>query len=238
MLISSYDDRMQRAINKKKVMLRFLRDETWTHVSNIQRLLSVNYVTAHQVLTKLKKQSMLKSHQYHGLGGRITLWGITAHGLAMSYEDEEPLEKRPCFDSSKITLSTVNHTLGIQQAHIQAEKVDWTHWTNGKHLSGSPSKRPDAVAINPDQKKVAIEIELTIKTRKRYEQIMTEYLKAIKKEEYDHVVYLSTGVITPRLEKFFRQIREVPVNGQRVSITDKHHSKFVFYTLDNWPQAN
>lgn len=236
MLIKSYQERMQRAIDKKRLILRFLRDETWTTVKNIQLLLAVHHAAAYQTLAQLKRDGFVKSASYRGLGGQFTLWGITAHGLLLSYEEDEKVEDRPHFDPSKVTLSTLDHTLAIQVARIKAEQHGWQAWQNGRHLHQiHPNKRPDAIAINPQGQKVAIEIERTIKTKKRYEVIISTYLQAMAKREYDGVAYLCPTLIATRLAQFFRLISSVPVRGERVKLEEKHYQKFKFYDLAVWP---
>lgn len=226
---------MNRAVDKKRKILRFLRDETWTNVRNIELLLEVGYLTAHRTLTYMKRDGLVKSESFKGLGGQFMLWGITPHGLGMAYEEDEPMLERPYFDRSKVTISTVNHTLDLQAAQLRATKAGWQEWLNGRFIGNShPDKRPDALVTSPEGHKVAIEIERTIKTRKRYEQVISTYLQAIKQKDYDYVIYLSPTEITSNLERFFRQINEVPVHGQRIAITEKHHEKFKFYALENW----
>lgn len=234
MLIESYQERMQRSKDKKQMILKFLRDETWTNIPNIQQLLDIKYVNAHRTLSQLQRDGMVRSHTYRGIGGQFTLWGITPHGLAFAFDEDEPWQNRSHFEPSKVALSTLDHTLDIQLAHIKALKAGWTNWVDGRYLPGSPEKRPDGVVNDSDNKIVAIEIERTIKTKKRYEMILSSYLQAIKRSDYDYVIYLSPSELAPRLERYIKNITEIPVSGERVAISGKHFGRFQFLALEDW----
>lgn len=233
MLLKSYRERMDRAQEKKTMILHFLREETWTHCSMIQALLQVNYLAAHRTLQQLQRDGFVRAECFQLIGGKLTLWGITPHGLAIAADDKNQ-NYRAYFERSKVSLTTIYHTLDIQLAEIKARQAGWTEWVNGKYLKGAFDKRPDAVAKNPQGQKIAIEVERTIKTKKRYEQIMSYYLQAIKKGDYDGVLYLAPKEIVQALENLFRQVVEVPVNGARITVSEIHHQKFDFFSLNNF----
>ena len=97
-------------------------------------------------------------------------------------------------------------------------------------------KRPDAIALNPEGQTIAIELERTIKTLKRYEAIFSIYLQQMKRDEYFQVHYVCPDAsFAPRLERMFTLIKSVPVAGERVPITERHRARFPVYSLDNWP---
>ena len=50
--------------------------------------------------------------------------------------------------------------------------------------------RPDAVAVDPQGNRIAIEIERHVKTLKRYEAVFAIYLQSIKRGEYAAVHYI------------------------------------------------
>jgi len=83
---------------------------------------------------------------------------------------------------------------------------------------------------------IAIELERSIKTKKRYEVVFSIYLQSIKRGEYDLIHYVCPDPeFAARLKRMFQLIESVPVSGQRVKITDKHRAKFPVYSLQNWP---
>ena len=104
-------------------------------------------------------------------------------------------------------------------------------------------KAPDAVATNPKGLRVAIEIERTIKSRKRYEKIIGLYLQMIRAGLIKRVDYVTPDpAVAPRLAAVIRSLQTVLVGpeqgpSQRVSITDAHRERFNFYSLEDWPNG-
>lgn len=134
--------------------------------------------------------------------------------------------------------SIVPHNLDLQKARHRAEKSGWTEWARGERLSFKVSNRPDAVARDANGALVAIELERTVKTLKRYRQIMTAHLQQIKAEKWSRVEYVNPQEsMVPRLGKIFRKIDYVLVSKQRVSVWDKHQAKFSFHHLARWPPS-
>lgn len=131
---------------------------------------------------------------------------------------------------------TIQHYLDTQRARLAAEHAGWTAWIPGNRLAKNIKKRPDAVATHPSGHRVAIEIERSIKTIKRYEAIFAAYLQMIKAGDYAMVHYVCPdATFAPRLSRLFQLIQAVPVVGERVPITDKHRARFPVYALQNWP---
>lgn len=102
-----------------------------------------------------------------GLSPTALFYGITPHGLALVNETE-----RPYFELGRMNASYVPHHLATQTARLTAEAAGWTNWQPGKILYKTGLlKVPDALCVTLDHRKVAIEIERNIKTKKRYEEI-------------------------------------------------------------------
>lgn len=108
----------------------------------------------------------------------------------------------------------------------------------GNRLPKGIRKRPDAIASNAEGQIVAIELERSIKTLRRYETIFSIYLQMMKRDEYSQVHYVCPdSKFAPRLERMFSLIKSVPVAGERVPINEKHRARFPVYALDNWPPS-
>lgn len=133
--------------------------------------------------------------------------------------------------------------MDVQRARLQAERAGWGEWTPDRQchrLAASEAwlKAPDAVVRSPGGELVAIELERTIKTKKRYEAIMAAYLQMIKKGTVARVVYLCPDQkVTPRVEAIYRSFETVPVAGQRVAINEQHQARFTFNNLEGWPHG-
>jgi hypothetical protein len=153
------------------------------------------------------------------------IFGVTAHGLAHAFEVDEPMERRPVFEPSKVKLSTLNHELDIQRLRLRAEGAGWRNWIPGSRLGISlpGMKRPDAVSLDPQGLWVAIEVERTIKTTKRYEVLLSQYLQLVAKGKFSRVLWLCpTADLALRLNKILGSINAVPVAGKRIELEERH----------------
>jgi len=235
MLIKSYSDRCQRSKIKQEKLLKFLRDETWSNAENLAHLLSISHTAIYKTLKRMGKLEYIKFYYIPEL--RFNIWGITPLGLLYSWSEHETMEDRYVFEPSKVKPAFVMHHLDLQKARLQAEKAGWENWIPGNLLGKSLAKRPDAVVTDTSkQKNIAVELERTIKTKKRYQVIFSTYLQAIKQGEYNSVHYVCPDrVFSTRLIRMFQLIKSVPVGGEHVVINDKHRARFQVYFLEQWP---
>ena len=238
MLIKSYKERQLRIEDKKNLILRYLRDETWSDGKNLSRLLGVTNTAIYKTLAMLERQGLLRSYSVPEL--KFKIWGITSMGLLYSWGEDEVMEDRYSFESSKVKPVMIQHHLDLQLARFKAEAAGWKSWVPGNQLPKGLTKRPDAVSEAIGGKaKIAIELERTIKTKKRYEVIYSIYLQAIKRGEYNSIHYVCPDAgFAMRLKRMFALIKSVPVAGERVQINKKHRAKFPVYSLEQWPPAN
>lgn len=234
MLIESYQERMQRREDKTMAILTFLRDETWSTGAILAKLLGFSRTGIYKTLGILEKSDLIKSHPYPELGQR--LYGITPKGQMFSWADHEHFQDRPYFEPSKVKPIMVQHYLDTQLARLQARDVGWTEWLPGHLLPKGIDKRPDALVTTPAGGRIAVEIERTVKTKKRYEVIWSIYLQAIKRGDYEYVHYICpNSQFAHRLQKMFASIDAIPIAGQRVAIAEKHHARFPTFALEHWP---
>ncbi len=135
----------------------------------------------------------------------------------------------------------MRHNLDIQHLCVAAGKCGWTEWQNGDRLgvAAKDGKRPDALAISPTGKRVALEVERTMKTSKRYEVILVQYLKLLKAGEIDLVAWASpTEDFSKRLRSIITSIQTVRVDGRKVAVDPaRHHCNLRFVSYDTWPDV-
>lgn len=237
MLISNYQERQKRSENKQQRLLSLLRDETWTSAPMISQWLNISLSAAYKTISLLERKSFIKPFYVEDL--RFKIWGITADGLLMSWQENEKMENRPYFQPSKIKPVMIQHHLDLQQARINAEKAGATNWFLGSLLPKSIGKRPDAITTLNNGHIIAVELERTVKTKKRYEVIFSHYLQEIKRGTYHQIHYVCPNYeFAARLNRLFQLIESVPVAGERVRINDKHRDKFPVFSLNNWPPKN
>jgi len=114
---------------------------------------------------------------------------------------------------------------------VRAEAAGWKNWKNDRHLlsdvrtSGKRlAKVPDNLSLSPDNRKTAIELERTIKTRKRYRSILADYLRMMEGREVEQVVYITdTAAVAVRLQRLFASLDHVVVRKKRVRLPGTAH---------------
>lgn len=229
-----YAQRTARNEEKMRLVLRFLREETWTHIDVIQKLLGIKTRSpVHTFLRKLEAQNLIKSDFLAVAYGRdIQLWGITSNGLAHSFDEDEQYQERPTFSVKKVTQSTMQHKLDLQYVRVLCEQKGFLNWRDGSRLGLRKSgfKVPDAL-IDMNNQTVAIEVERTIKTAKRYADIIASHLRASRDGHWSKVIYLCPSEqVKKQLMKVFFSVKELKFEGQVFQLTDAHYQKFSFYT--------
>jgi len=171
-------------------------------------------------------------------GPSVLVWGITVHGAAMAARQNEPISART-FEPSKIKLATMSHSLDLQRLQLRAERSGWGWEPVSGEFSRSEAKYADAVAVRPDGQKVAVEVERTVKTCKRYAEILVAHLAARKEGKWDWVYYLSPEQgVRDRVERAFHEIRYATWQQRRMKIDAVHLKPFRFDTYGGgWPEA-
>ena len=238
MLINDFSKRQQQSEYTQQSVLRWMLQETFSTSDVIAEYLGYTRQGAWKILKRLEKLALLRSAQVPVVNrSKITLWGLSAHGLAYAADTVEDLEIGHVFEPSRVAISMLAHHLDLQKARINAEKAEWQVWKRGEHLGFRVPNRPDAIVLDPNGVSVAIELERTVKTVKRYRQIMAAHLLAIKQGKWDRVDYISPGRnLVPRLQRIFQSIDYVVITGSRIPVHEKHHARFSFYLLDDWPR--
>lgn len=237
MLINSFEDRTVRTQQKRETVLRFLRDETWSNLTNLASALELSEPATFKTLSRMERDGLLHKFKINEL--RLNIWGITPLGLAFAWRLDETMQLRPHFEPSKLSIINIRHYLDIQRARLIAERVGWTSWIPGNRLPKDLKKRPDAVAIDNKGQTIAIEIERKIKTIKRYEAIFSIYLQMIKRDMYTKVHYVCPDAsFALRLARMFELIKAVPVAGERVLLNENHRARLSVFALDSWPPNN
>ena len=165
-----------RAEAKQQIVLDFLASgEVWTTAPLLQMLLGLSVRRVHALARRMERDDLLKPARVEGFGKLVKAWGITPTGIAFS---ENAAPDCPRFESLP-SPQFMQHHLDTQRARLQAEAEGWT-WEAGKLLYAKRwNKVPDALATSPQGERIAVEIERTIKTPLRYQQIIPAALKDI-----------------------------------------------------------
>ncbi len=226
-------ERALRIATKEHSLLRFLRTEHYTTSDIAGQVMGLNSRQAtHSTLKRIESRELIRAAQIElATGRRIVLWGITAHGQAQAYVigEETPLDR--VFEPGRVGQTVIQHTLDLQRLRLQVEAAGWTDWLAGDRI-GKWTKgeaRPDALVTNLTGEHLAIEVERTTKTRKRYACLIVDRLLAIKAGRFSRVIYACpTMEQATRLAGLFATLQDVTVHGQRVSLTERHRAAFAF----------
>jgi hypothetical protein len=237
MLIDSFVERRERQLAKQERVMEFLVQEVWTSFGILRTLLGLSAPATLKTLNALERIQLIRRHRVVEL--RMSLWGITPQGIVMTaYGDgcTKPWVTSQYFEPSKLKLLGIPHKLAIQEARLCAERARWGEWTPGFRLPHEFPVRPDARVLDPAGRKIAVEIERTVKTQKRYAAIFANYLQQIKAGEFDLVHYVCPDAeLAPRLARLFGDIKAVPVWNERVPLQERHRARFQVFPLQTWP---
>ena len=216
-LIHSYEVKEYRRAQIRAEICELLRDEFYTVTEIVIHLGGYkSRQGASKVLNQMVREGLLIRHQIKSLGGRgLVLWGITKFG-ACYYLREEEIERRiKYFDPSKVSLSTLEHKIEIQKAKILLKNQEFYVCRLKDHEF--KKKEPDFLFTHHsfDNKYYAGEVELTIKTKKRYIEIFKNYyrdkcyLESSMNECLEQVFWITkTDSDATRLIKIFKFISE------------------------------
>lgn len=244
-LLNGIAEARSRRDEKHRIVLDFLKHEVATTRPIVELLLDCQRQSALKTLKGMERAGLVFSHKFRTEITELTIWGLTVHGAALAHA---PGEDYPYFEPGRIGENTLAHDLWVQRLRVKAVRAGWKNWINEKQIkrdvgaaamsnNGKTAWRriPDAVAQTPAGETVAVEVERTVKSPKRYSDIMVTYLQMITARTVQRVHYVCvTPSVRDRLAAIFSKISTVPVDGTHVKIEDKHRAKFLFYTVDDW----
>lgn len=238
--------RTARAKEKRRLMLRFLRDEVWTIGQVAADVLGISYHAAYVTLQAMERDGLISSSpmavNYSGRVRKVVLYGITSQGLAFAFDLNEEQTQRNPWEPGKTNPLFVPHQIEIQSARLRAERAGWTDWKPARALMGlGMAKIPDAVATGPDGVRVAVEVELNIKTPKRYEAIAGAYISQIKAGRWEKIDYLCPDAdFAKRLARVFASLPVIRLekrggSGLAGQMQQQHLDRMRFFAKDAWP---
>jgi hypothetical protein len=211
--------RLQIRAQKQTKVLQWLKAEIYSSPEILALVLGLSQrQSLHKTLMAIQEQGLIRQSRVTVVGGYQTLWGITEHGQALAFDprkNEVPSGK--VFEPGRISALRLKHILGLQKMKWQAIQAGWKGWKNcdrGIQPQGKNVKfkhRPDVLVIDPAGRVVAVELELTFKTVKRYaEEVIPSHARQICVEQkYQHVLWVCpTAEDTERMKNLIRQATE------------------------------
>jgi hypothetical protein len=178
--------------------------------------------------------TLIKRHQYVN---SIVLWGITPNGIHEAIGRDENINDWTYFEPSKINLNTLEHQFDVQKIHALCVRQNLEFipgWTLGSRADND--KVPDGIIITGTNR-IAIEVERNVKSKRRYDAIIYNYLKAIKAGKYTKVLYVApTPEKCQQIKKVFYEMGKITmkINGVNKLLklsAEKHLRFFEFVEL-------
>ncbi|MBA0211575.1 MobC family replication-relaxation protein [Pectobacterium brasiliense] len=237
MLISDYRKRRERHCEKIRILLNFLKEETYSDFKTLMLLFDYkNHKPLYLLLAKAIDMGFIQKQTFCTRIEKISLWGITNDGLAaIVTPDDEDFPAR--FEPAKITAWTLEHHLDNQLARLILEKKGAYGWVSGACATFRSRyqvyHRPDGVITLPDGTVITVETERRLKTKARYQVIITNHLLARTQQHWMYVFYIVPNPQMKRaIELLFNSVKYVIVNRQHIPLEAKHRNVFRVYTVE------
>ncbi len=194
---------MNKTPQALRLTVRDLRLLAWINavgfvcIDHIAAWMKVAKSTAYVRMKKLVDQEYLIHERiFCGIPG---VYRVTRHGVQVSGSELPPLRK--------VAVGSYHHDISVTELSLKLSKKYQTHYIPERelrHLDGLDSigktgHTPDSVLVL-DDKKIAIELELNKKGRKRRDKIIAHYMKTFA---YDEVWYFcSTNEVKNQINKY------------------------------------
>ncbi|MDX5627945.1 MULTISPECIES: MobC family replication-relaxation protein [unclassified Brenneria] len=237
MLIYDYRERRARNHEKIRVLLNFLKQETYSDFKTLMLLFDYkNHKPLYLLLAKAIDMGLIQKHEINTRMVKIALWGITNDGLsvvATPHEDGFPAR----FEPSKVTGWMLMQRLDRQLARLLLEKKGAYGWISGADSTFRSRyevyHRPAGVITLPDGTVIAVETERHLKTKARYQAIITQHLIIRTQKRWMYVFYIVPDPQKKRaIELLLNSVKHAIVNHQRISLEAKHRHVFRVYTVE------
>ena len=237
-LLKSRAEIDQRIEKKRECLANWLKAEVYTDYTTAAAVLQCTPATAYKALKAMQRDELIQSHEV----GRVTMWSLTMHGQIEYLQDGD--DPTALYDS-RVSEITVRHTLAVQRARLAAEAAGGKEWqsergirrlaaqTTGKNQAWL--KVPDGV-VTLDGRRIAVEVERSPKSPKRYRVIMAEYLQMRRADTVAGVHYVcESPKLAKGLERIFKATESVLIRGTEVPLKPEHYACFEFFDAANWP---
>lgn len=232
----------QRAIReaKERAILFFLLDEGYSKLEVLALFLAMTPNGVQRILRSMEAKQLIKVHKVAvPLNSRkVSIWGLTPTGAAFATPNNEPSR---FFEVGRIKQVTMDHSLALQRVKAIGLRGGWSEWKSSSTMLKTANMNrsewrqvPDAVAISPQGRKVAIELERTRKTPKRYVEILANYAEMIASEVIQEVFYVCPDELVRRIELDFYKIEKIIFKGRVMPVHESLLKRFYFISYTNW----
>jgi len=239
-LINSKVERDRIREEKQRQILLFLLAEGFSIAAVLALLLNMTPNGMQRILRRMEKAGLIKAHtvDFELSAWNLKIWGLTPTGALLATDMDEDMK---FFEVGRIKPITIAHSLALQRVKVIALRHGWNQWESSSRMLKKANKSrsewiqvPDAVARSPKGRKVAIELERTAKTPKRYVEILANYAEMISMGVIDEVIYVCPEQLTARLERLFHRIEKIIFNGRVITVPENLLSRFYFISYEKW----
>lgn len=187
-------------------ILKFINEFGFCEICQIQKQFGLRKARSYQIMERLIKADLVKHERI--FFGRNGVYSLTKAGADCT--DLPPL--------SNIPKDNYNHQLTVIDVYFNIkEKYPESSWLGERRIKRDKSvygvgrkvkHLADAVVVLPDNKQIAIEVELTMKSLKRLNEIINSY---VMHNEIAEAWYFCS-------EETIEKVRKIAGNCQNIKI--------------------
>lgn len=222
-----------RIAEKRDLILDWLKAEGHSSAEILSQVVGMKGQGAHNTLKAMLRDGLLRCEDLPTGAKMQVIYGLTPHA-AMLASDFENNDMVNYFEPGRVSAWTLQHNLSIQKLRLQLQAEGWTNWKSDRQCKREGQlkqwlKVPDAIAKSASGQQVAIEVERSYKSGKRYPEILANYLQMIKQEQITAVHYYCTGQCTAtKMQAIFHSIKQIKIQGQLIALQPHHYQQFHF----------
>lgn len=157
---------------RDREILKFINDFGFCEMPQLDKRFGLKKPRNYQVISRLLEAGLLQHERiFHARHG---IYRLTAKGARLT--ELPPLARVPLANyQHDLTLMEVY--LKLREQHSQAQWIPTRQLMRDKHQEGVGKRGhlPDGVLVFPDGGEIAIEVELSLKSRYRLERILKGY---------------------------------------------------------------
>lgn len=228
-------ERMARKAEKEQRLLAFLASgEVWTDITNAARLWGLSNDAAATTLRAMARDRLVVREEIQtGPRAVFPIYGITPDGIAAC--PTAPVDA-PEHQQGRLQAANIPHQLAVQLIRITAEAAGWFAWRPGRFLYKSGLQVvPDALAVDPQGRLTAIEVERNVKSLKRRREVLSGHVLAMAAKKWARVLYVCEARCdADRLRELYLSLDELDTPGGRTAMTDTHRARFQFINLTHF----
>lgn len=230
MLVDRQSQRVLIEAKRAKV-LSWLKAEMFSSAPILGEMLGFGRAGTHKTLKDMERDDLLTQVEVEAGAGTMKIWGLTPHGSAMATDPDDEDPDWSYFEPGRVSPLSIGHALAVQRIRLALTAQGWTDWRSDRQCHKlALAKIPDALARDPDGLLVAVEVERTLKTAKRYQAIMAEYLQISSAGTIDRIQYICPKPgMASRLQRLLTSVEYVVVQSKRIALRPEHYEKFSFH---------